>query len=233
MTVPVPQRSLSAGEDPAERFLTLGEECLTDAELLSLVLGSVQGVRHSPLRIAERMLRHCGSLRRLGRLSLRELCRYPGVGRSASLRILAGFALSRRYSAEVMEPGVAFRSSRDLFRHFHPRLRDRRREEFIAVLPDGKNRYVREVRISLGSLSASIVHPREVFLPAIRESAGGVLLVHNHPSGDPTPSPEDIEVTRRLVRAGEILGIRVLDHVIVGERGYTSLLTGEDEASAF
>lgn len=217
---------------PRERFLSGGEEVLSDQELLAVLIGN--GVRgQSATALAGRLLRECGSLRRIGRLSVAELLRYRGIGTVAAVRILASFALTRRFASEVLEPGAPFRSSADLFRYFHSKLRDRKYEEFIAVLLDGKNRYLREVRISQGSLTASIVHPREVFLPAIRESAGAVILVHNHPSGDPSPSREDLDVTERLVQAGELLGIRVLDHIIVGECAYTSLLhssTGEERA---
>jgi DNA repair protein RadC len=110
-----------------------------------------------------------------------------------------------------------------VFRHFHPTLRDAPHERFLVVLLDGRHRLMRHEMVSQGTLTASLVHPREVFRPALRESAAALVLVHNHPSGDPAPSSEDREVTARLVRAGELLGIPVLDHVVVAERGYTSL----------
>ena len=115
------------------------------------------------------------------------------------------------------------RDPADVFAHFHPYLRDAAQERFAIVLLDGRHRVLREEVISLGTLTASLVHPREVFRPALRASAAGLILVHNHPSGDPTPSNEDRQVTERLVAAGELLGVRVLDHVIVAERGYCSL----------
>jgi DNA repair protein RadC len=226
---PVPV-TRSAGQPPCraverahERLLSRGEEALSDTELLEVLLGPGAGDERAR-GIAERLLRHCGSLRRIGRMSAGELLRQAGIGPSRAARLLGIFALVGRIESESASPGTTVRSSRDLVAYFHRKLRDRRREEFIAVLLDGKNRVLREERISIGSLTASIVHPREVFLVAVKESAGSIVLVHNHPSGDPTPSPEDLEVTRRLVRAGEILGIRVLDHLIIGERGYTSLL---------
>jgi len=110
-----------------------------------------------------------------------------------------------------------------VYEHFHERLRDHKRELFLALLLDSKNRLLREVRISEGSLTASIVHPREVFAPVVREAAAAVLFVHNHPSGDPQPSREDLEITRRLKEAGDLMGVRVLDHVIIGSEGYVSL----------
>ncbi|MAE94776.1 MAG: hypothetical protein CL910_08965 [Deltaproteobacteria bacterium] len=115
------------------------------------------------------------------------------------------------------------RGPEDVFRHFHPRLRDARQEQFLVVLLDGRHRVLGEARASEGTLTASLVHPREVFRPALREGAAAIVLVHNHPSGDPSPSTEDRAVTQRLVRAGELLGIQVLDHVVVAERGWRSL----------
>ena len=216
---------------PRERFLLGGEEALADHELLAVLIGS--GTRGTSAgAVARRLLRECGSLRRIGRLSVTELLRYRGIGTVAAVRILSSFALARRFASEVLEPGAPFRSSHDLYVYFHSKLRDRKCEEFIAVLLDGKNRFLREVRISQGSLTASIVHPREVFLQAIRESAGAIILIHNHPSGDPSPSREDLDVTRRLVEAGELLGIRVLDHIIVGESAYTSLIHQDGSAAS-
>ena len=122
-----------------------------------------------------------------------------------------------------MQPGQAYCSSQDAFSHFHERLCDYRREVFLALLLDSKNRLIREVQISEGSLNASIVHPREVFAPVLRESAAAILFVHNHPSGDPTPSREDIEITKRLKQVGDLMGVRVLDHIIVGNGDYVSL----------
>ena len=109
-----------------------------------------------------------------------------------------------------------------MFEHYHLSYRDLRKEYFMALLLDGKNRLIREVRISEGSLNQSIVHPREVFSPAVRESAAAVILVHNHPTGDPAPSREDIEITRRLKEAGDIIGVKVLDHIIIGDGAYLS-----------
>jgi len=127
-----------------------------------------------------------------------------------------------RFPHPVICPGESFRSSLQIFRYFSPRVQDLKKECFWNVLLDGKNRIQRVIRISEGSLTSSHVHPREVFRPAIREAAVGVLFVHNHPSGDPTPSQEDIQATRRLTKTGKVLGIRVLDHVVVGSFRYFS-----------
>jgi len=130
--------------------------------------------------------------------------------------------LSRRLAGHRLDPGQPLRSPEDVHRHFYPRLRDVLHERFLALLLDGRHRVLREVAISQGTLTASLVHPREVFRAAVREAAAALVLVHNHPSGEPAPSREDREVTRRLVRAGEVVGVRVVDHVVVAERGYYS-----------
>jgi DNA repair protein RadC len=124
--------------------------------------------------------------------------------------------------AVPLSTGTRVSSSRDLFEHFHPMLRDVKHELFKVVLLDAKNTVLKELTVSKGSLTLSIVHPREVFAPAVRESAAAVIFLHNHPSGDPTPSLEDRQLTDRLVEAGRLLGIRVLDHVILGESRYVS-----------
>jgi DNA repair protein RadC len=131
--------------------------------------------------------------------------------------------LGRRLAARRLRPGDPVRGPADVFRHFYPRLRHARQERFLVVLLDGRHRMMREVVISQGTLTASLVHPREVFRPALREAAAAVVLVHNHPSGDPTPSTEDREITIRLADAGSLLGVPVLDHVVVAERGWVSL----------
>jgi DNA repair protein RadC len=131
--------------------------------------------------------------------------------------------MGRRIAAHRLRAGDAVRGPADVFRHFHARLRGIRHERFLVLLLDGRHRLLREVVVSQGTLTASLVHPREVFRPALREAAAAVVLVHNHPSGDPTPSSEDREITTRLADAGELVGIPVLDHVVVAERGWASL----------
>jgi DNA repair protein RadC len=163
------------------------------------------------------------SLRRVAAGSVAELAA-AGLSADGAVRVAAAFALGRRAAGEGVRRGAPFATSADIFERYHPLLRDARRERFLTVLLDGKNRVMRDEWVSEGSLTSSLVHPREVFARAIRESAGAVVFVHNHPSGDPEPSPEDVEVTRRLCSAGEIVGIRVLDHVVIGEAAYVSFL---------
>jgi len=160
-------------------------------------------------------------------LTLCELEHVPGIGPAKSSRILAAMEMIRR-SAEVRrQRGMPFRDSGDVFRSYALRMRDKTQEIFTVILLDTKNRFLAERRISVGTLNQSIVHPRDVFHAAIRESAAAVLLVHNHPSGDPEPSREDRLLTRRLVQAGQLLGIQVLDHLIIGEGRYFSFCDQE------
>ena len=216
---------------PRERLEALGPEVLSDAELLALLLRT--GSRGSnALAVASELLARHGGLPGLARAGARELAGAQGVGPAKSATLRASLELGRRLAARRLAAGSAIRSPADVFRHFHPRLRDVAQERFLVVLLDGRHRVMRHEMVSQGTLTASLVHPREVFRPALRAAAAALVLVHNHPSGDPTPSREDHEVTCRLVRAGEILGVPVLDHVVVAERGYRSLRDACPEAWA-
>lgn len=147
-----------------------------------------------------------------------------GIGARDRRKIAAVRDVVKAWGAERMAPGVRFRSGAEIFQQYHHRMRDLKVEQFWCILLDGKNRVKAEHMVSQGSLTASLVHPREVFAPAIRQSAGAIVFVHNHPSGDPTPSVEDVEITRRLCAVADLVGIRVLDHVVVGDGSYVSFL---------
>ena len=150
----------------------------------------------------------------------------PDPARAA--RWEAVLELARRYLAEEVPKGPSFRSAEEVFARYRYLIADSPVEVFLALLLDIKHRFLREARVSVGILDGSIIHPREVFAPAVGERAGAVILVHNHPSGDPAPSPEDREVTRRLRAAGGIVGIPVLDHVIIGDRAFYSFREESD-----
>ena len=186
------------------------------AELWQLVVGKQLG-----RRIADRIPDE--KLRPLGAHNVAELTATYGVAPEKALRVAAVFELARRFGEERLLPGSPLRTSGDIFRHFHSRMRDLRVEQFRVILVDGKHRVIAEHLISQGTLTMSPVHPREVFSAAIRQGAAGMILVHNHPSGDASPSGDDLEITRRLVQVGDLVGIRVLDHVIVGDGAYASL----------
>ena len=212
-----------ADERPREKLLQQGVSVLSDAELLALIIRTGNAAdKTSAVDQARQMLADFGSLRSLSAANTAELCRQNGIGPAKAAEIQALFEIARRFARQELRPGDRFTSSHDIFVHYQEKLRDRKKEVFLSLLLDSKNRLLKEIQVSEGSLNASIVHPREVFAPVIRESAAAVLFVHNHPSGDPTPSREDIDLTGRLIDAGELMGVRVLDHIIIGSGSYVS-----------
>jgi DNA repair protein RadC len=207
-------------ERPREKLLQQGTCALSDAELLALILGSGDASSgRSALDLGRELLLEFKSLRCLANASCAELQRIKGVGPAKATCVKAALDLARRVQGErrPIESFTRFISASQVFEHLNYEFRDRRKEYFMALLLDGKNRIITRAQISEGSLNQSIVHPREVFNVAVRESAAAMILLHNHPTGDPTPSPEDLEVTRRLCEAGQLMGIKVLDHIIIGE----------------
>ncbi|PLX84833.1 MAG: hypothetical protein C0617_06375 [Desulfuromonas sp.] len=212
-------------ERPREKLLGRGAGALSDAELLALVLRTgTASAQVSAVDLARLLLDRFDTLQGIAGAAVAELCRIPGVGPAKAAELQAVFEIARRSEQRSWKPGERFTGSKAVFHHFQAELRDLKREVFLVVLLDNKNRLLRSpVRISEGSLTASIVHPREVFTAVVRESAAAVLFVHNHPSGDPAPSREDLEITSRLREAGELMGVRVLDHIIIGRGRYVSL----------
>jgi DNA repair protein RadC len=208
---------------PRERLRTVGAANLSLSELLALVVGTGHG-GHSAAVVGDRLLAAAeGSLARLAAFDVALLERIPGVGVATAARVSAALELGRRTAAAEGERGDHIRGPADVFARLGPRLRDRQQEEFHALLLNSRHRVIREVLITRGLLDSALIHPREVFRPAVSEGAAGVILVHNHPSGDPTPSAEDRAVTRQLGAAGRAVGIPVLDHVVVGAGAYVSL----------
>lgn len=205
---------------PRERLDELGAAALSDPELVALLLRT-GSPRSDALSLAEALLDRLGGLGGLAGATGAEL-RDDGIGPAKSASLEAALELARRLATRRLQRGDRLGGPADVFRHFHARLRDAAHERFMVLLLDGRHRVLREEIVSQGTLTASLVHPREVFRPALREAAAALVLVHNHPSGDPAPSREDREVTVRLERAGEVLGIPVLDHVIVADRGFVS-----------
>jgi DNA repair protein RadC len=210
------------GERPRERLYWSGADALADAELLALQLGT--GTRgRSAVDVAREVLATYGPLTELAGREPTELAKVPGVGRAKAARLAATFELSRRLRARVPATRVALSGPAEVYAAYGPLMEDLRREVFRIALLDAQNGLLCDRVISEGTLSASLVHPREVFKPAILESAASVILLHNHPSGDPTPSREDIRLTRQLVECARLLDLRIHDHVIVGHGTYVSL----------
>ena len=208
-------------ERPRERLLRYGPETLTDGQLLAILL-STGHAGGTALDVGVDLLNRHGGLTGLCSQGIQELCTVPGVGPAKAALIKAALEIGKRATAAPLTTGQRVTSSQDVFRHYWPLMRGLRREEFKVILLDGKNVIIKDVTVSEGSLTLSIVHPREAFVPAVKESAAAVIFVHNHPSGDPEASAEDRALTKRLVSVGEIMGIRVLDHVIIGDRRYLS-----------
>jgi DNA repair protein RadC len=207
---------------PRERLRSLGGAALSTRELLAILVGS-GGRSGSALDVADRLLVWgSGSLRRLDTLAWGDQ-EVPGVGGATASRLAAALELGRRAAREPLPERARIRGPADVHALVGPRLRDLPQEEFHVLLLNTQHRVLRTVLVTRGVLDASLIHPREVFRPAIREAAAAVVLVHNHPSGDPAPSAEDRAVTRSLARAGQTLGIRVLDHVIVGDDQWVSM----------
>lgn len=212
------------GDRPREKLLQRGAEALSDAELLALILRTGDaGSQTSAVDQGRLLLHQFNNLPQLARATTSELCTINGIGPAKSAELQAVFELARRLSDHSLQPGSLFTSAEAVFQRYRNRFLNHNKEVFLALLLDAKNRLIKDIRISEGSLTASIVHPREVFSAVVRDSAASVLFVHNHPSGDPSPSPEDIAITKRLHEAGTILGVRVLDHIIIGRDSYISL----------
>lgn len=208
---------------PRERLTQVGAASLSDEELLALLLGTGPGGEGLAV-FAARILRHTGSLAALGRAGVGELATIRGIGATKASRLVAAGELGRRMATVPLRRGSRITTSRDVDAALRPRLAPAEREHFVALPLDAKNRPLAELTIAVGGLSACPVAPADVFRPLLRQAAAGVIFVHNHPSGEPTPSPDDVALTERLSAAGELLGVRVIDHVIIGEPDYFSFL---------
>jgi DNA repair protein RadC len=215
-------KDLPHDERPREKLVHAGEHSLSDAELIAIILGSGTK-RETALQMAQRILKEAGSLKMLGSMSVSELMtRFHGVGPARATQLKAALELSRRYSRELGELKPRFANSRMVYLHFHEWFLGKQQEELWVAVLDMKNQMVLKQEISRGTLNGSPIHPREVFGIAIRNAGAGIILLHNHPSGDPAPSPEDRKVTLQMSEAGKLLGIPLLDHIIIGNGSYFS-----------
>lgn len=211
-------------ERPRERLRRVGVRSLSVEELLTLVIGSGRAGASAD-RVARSLTERFPGLERLSGCDVSVLEGVRGVGPATAARVAAALELGRRAAVDEATLGDPIRGPGDVYRRIGPRLRDLGQEEFHALLLNTRHRVVREVFVTRGILDAALIHPREVFRIAVSEGAAGIILVHNHPSGDPAPSAEDRAITRQLGDAGKALGIPVLDHIVIGRGGYCSLAT--------
>jgi len=214
---------LPVSERPRERLQRFGVEALSAQEILALILG--RGIAGESVTVtAQRLLTQFGSLKGIAGASVEELSQVKGIGLAKASQIKAAFELANRlegYPELGKKPPV--KTPDEVVSLVKGRLKGKKQEHFLVLLLDTRGQLIKTSEISVGSLDSSIVHPREVFKEAISASAASVVFVHNHPSGDPTASEDDIKLTERLAQAGEIMGIDVLDHVIIGDKNYLSL----------
>lgn len=211
-------KDISEENRPRERLIKYGAGTLSDAELLAIILQ--KGTKGENVIDMSNRLISKHTLNKISDLSIKELQEIKGIGPAKAAQIKAIFELNKRNNMIIRER-TPIKSAKDVFEYASQRLPDRNKEQFMILHLDSKNKIIKDEIISIGILNASIVHPREVFKSAIKENANAIILTHNHPSGDPTPSEEDEKITEIIQKAGEIIGISVLDHVIIGNTHYS------------
>ena len=217
MTLSTRIKDLPNRERPRERLAELGPDALSDVELIAILLRTgLQG--KSAVDVGAELVRQFGTLSALSQATLEELQTIKGIGRDKAIALQSAFTLARRMAAEIREAAPVLDTPESVANFLREECRPYKVEHFYAIFVTPRRRLIRKVHLTNGTLDAAIVHPRDVFRHAVAANASAVILVHNHPSGDPTPSKADITVTRDLVRAGQLLKIEVLDHVILGQR---------------
>ncbi|MCL6572088.1 MAG: DNA repair protein RadC [Bacillus sp. (in: Bacteria)] len=215
-------RDFPQDERPRERFIKHGPQSLSNHELIAILLRT--GTKdESVLQLSNRLLTHFEGLRLLKAASLEEMTEIKGIGLAKAIQILAAVEIGRRIANLSYNDRYVIRSPEDGAKYLMNDMRFLSQEHFVCLYLNTKNQVIHKQTVFIGSLNASIVHPREVFREALKRSAASIIAAHNHPSGDPAPSREDIEVTKRLVECGKIIGIDLLDHLIIGENKFVSL----------
>ena len=214
-------KDLPSDERPRERLVKTCPKSLSSAELLAIILRT-GNKKENVLELSKRLIKEY-NLKTLSRIRVNSLKRTFGIGEAKACQIIACFELGRRVSCLKNGKSRTINSAKDIAKLLMPELSNLKKEHFIGIFLDSRKKIIKQETIFVGSLDSSIIHPREIFKIALAESAAAVILVHNHPSGDPEPSEDDIEVTKQIAKAGDILGITVLDHVIIGDNKYRSL----------
>lgn len=219
-------KNWSEDERPREKLMGRGPQALSDAELLGLIFGSGAVTKKGPISavaLGQALTRAYGSLYRLSQRDLKELTRVTGIGPAKAVQLVAAFEIGRRVEASRGGPRIQVCSPADVAAHYGPLMRDLKQEVFKIVILNTANVITGDYDLTTGGLSASIVEPRQVFKKALLDNAAAILCLHNHPSGNPEPSKEDVRITKQLVEAGRLMGIPVHDHLIIAGTTYTSL----------
>lgn len=214
-------KDISEEERPRERLLKHGPKTLSNAELLAIILRT-GNKKENVMELTHKLLQKY-HLKSLSRISISTITKLSGIGEAKACQIVACFELGRRLAAFNKERKIKINSAKEIAKMFMPEMSTLKKEHLVSVYLDTRMRIIKEEITFVGSLNTSVTHPREIFQPAISEGAVAVILIHNHPSGDPNPSEEDIETTKQLAAAGKIMGIEILDHVIIGDKKYYSL----------
>jgi DNA repair protein RadC len=214
-------RDLPRQERPRERLQKFGPEALSAQELLALIIG--RGIpQKSVINIAQELLAKFGNIKAISQATLEELSQIKGIGLAKAAQLKACFELGRREDLEPELKNFDIKDPEAVVKAIRASIKDKAKEHFKLILLNPRNKIIGISTISIGTLNASLVHPREVFKDALMHTAASVVLAHNHPSGDPEPSEDDITITKRLIEAGKILGVEVIDHIIVGKNGFFS-----------
>lgn len=218
-------KELASSEQPYEKCEQFGVESLSDAELLAVIIRS-GSKNHRAVEVAENIINHSNEeqgLLGLHYMTIQELMLIPGVGKVKAIQILCVAEISKRMASKYKVKGKSFTTPKEIADYYMQRLRLEEREQLCLLMLDTKNRIIKDMMLSTGTVNASIGEPREMFLLALKYGAVFIVLIHNHPSGDPTPSKADISLTKRVIEAGHLIGIRLMDHIIIGDNTYISL----------
>ena len=214
-------RDLPKSERPRERLIKFGPEALSAQELLALIIG--RGIpKKSVMNIAQELLARFGNIKAISQASIAGLSEIKGVGLAKAAQLKACFELGKRQDLEPELKNYDIKNPQSVVKAIRASIKDKAKEHFKLILLDTRNKIIGISTISIGTLNASLVHPREIFKEAIIHNSASVVLAHNHPSGDPEPSEEDLTITKRLVDSGKILGIEVIDHIIIGKTNFSS-----------
>lgn len=205
---------------PREKMLSMGQSALSDSELIALIIG-VGSKELSAIELGQVIIKKLGGIKKLARTSIDELTKIKGVGLAKACQILAVIELSKRIKNSMLLDEIRLDNPKKIFEYMYDELKNMEQEAFIVLALNTKLKLIKKIIVSIGTVNSTPVHPRDVFREVIRYNASSIILIHNHPSGDTNPSDDDVNLTRRLIKSGEVLGISVSDHIIIGDNYYS------------